>query len=166
MIDIDPGESSNFDDVLVLARLHRTALDHLGVKAMPKVTGKRGIQIWVPVADGYTFDETRAWVERLSACDRRRRCPRWSAGSGKWPSAVAASDSTTRRTQSTRHSSHRSARGPSPARPCPYRSLGTSSTTRTCDPTDGRSAPSGIALPRSGDPLAPLIGLQQRLPDL
>ena len=55
-----------FDDVLVLARLHRTALEHLGVRAVPKVTGKRGIQIWVPVADGYTFDDTRAWVEPLS----------------------------------------------------------------------------------------------------
>ena len=32
MIDIDPGESSTFDDVLMLARLHRTALDHLGVR--------------------------------------------------------------------------------------------------------------------------------------
>ena len=30
------------------------------------MTGKRGIQIWVPVADGYTFDDTRAWVEQLS----------------------------------------------------------------------------------------------------
>ena len=36
MIDIDPGESSNFDDVLILARLHRTALDHVGVKAIRK----------------------------------------------------------------------------------------------------------------------------------
>ena len=32
MIDIDPGDKSTFDDVLVLARLHRTALDHLGVE--------------------------------------------------------------------------------------------------------------------------------------
>ena len=147
MIDIDPGESSNFDDVLILARLHRTALDHVGVKAIPKVTGKRGIQIWVPVADGLTFDKTRAWVERLSRVVGDV-CPRWSVGSGKWPSAVDASDLTTRRTQSTRHSSRRSAPGPSPARPYPYRSLGRSSTIRTCYPTDGRSAPSGIALPR------------------
>ena len=28
--------------------------------------GQRGIQIWVPVAERYTFDETRAWVEKLS----------------------------------------------------------------------------------------------------
>jgi bifunctional non-homologous end joining protein LigD len=66
MIDIDPGAKSTFDDVLVLARLHRTALEHLGVDACAKVTGKRGIQIFVPVADGYTFTDTREWVERLS----------------------------------------------------------------------------------------------------
>ena len=66
LIDIDPGASSTFDDVLVLARLYRTALDHLGLLARPKVTGKRGVQIWVPVRRGYTFDDTRAWVEQLS----------------------------------------------------------------------------------------------------
>ena len=66
MVDIDPGTSSSFSDVVVLAKLHRTALDHVGVEACAKVTGSRGIQIWIPVADHYGFDDTRAWVERLS----------------------------------------------------------------------------------------------------
>ena len=66
LIDIDPGSRSSFEDVLVLARLYRTALDHLGVAAMPKVTGQRGVQIWVPVRPGYTFDDTRGWVETVS----------------------------------------------------------------------------------------------------
>jgi bifunctional non-homologous end joining protein LigD len=66
MIDIDPGEDTSFDDVLVLARLHRTALDHLGVVGRPRVSGRRGIQISIPLAQGYTFDQTRGWVERLS----------------------------------------------------------------------------------------------------
>jgi bifunctional non-homologous end joining protein LigD len=66
LIDIDPGPATSFDDVLVLARLYRVALEHLGVAAMPKVTGQRGVQIWVPVRAGYSFDDTRAWVEKLS----------------------------------------------------------------------------------------------------
>ena len=66
MIDIDPGEDSTFDDVLVLARLHRTAMEHLELKAMPKVSGQRGLQIWVPIEERYTFEQTRAWVEKLS----------------------------------------------------------------------------------------------------
>jgi bifunctional non-homologous end joining protein LigD len=66
LIDIDPGTSTTWDEVLVLARLHRTALGHLHVRAQPKLTGRRGLQIWIPVADGLTYDDTRMWVERLS----------------------------------------------------------------------------------------------------
>jgi bifunctional non-homologous end joining protein LigD len=67
LIDIDPGDNTTWDEVLVLARLFRTALEHLGVRAYPKVTGKRGIQVWVPVEQGrYTYRDTLVWVERLS----------------------------------------------------------------------------------------------------
>jgi bifunctional non-homologous end joining protein LigD len=66
LIDLDPGEATSWEDVLVLARLHRTALDHLGLAARAKLTGRRGIQIWVPVIRGPDFAATRAWVERLS----------------------------------------------------------------------------------------------------
>jgi bifunctional non-homologous end joining protein LigD len=66
LIDIDPGTDTSWEDVLVLARLHRAALEHLGVLARPKLTGRRGVQIWVPIAPGPSFEETRAWVEELS----------------------------------------------------------------------------------------------------
>jgi bifunctional non-homologous end joining protein LigD len=46
--------------------LHRTALDHLGVRSCAKLTGQRGIQIWIPIAPGPSFDETRDWVEGVS----------------------------------------------------------------------------------------------------
>jgi len=66
LIDIDAGADTSWDDVLVLARLHRTALEHLGVRAEPKVTGHTGIQIWVPITRGPTYEDTRKWVEQLS----------------------------------------------------------------------------------------------------
>ena len=66
LIDIDPGPDTTWDEVLVLARLYRSALEHLGVKGRPKVTGKRGIQVWVPIHRGPTFEDTREWVESLS----------------------------------------------------------------------------------------------------
>ncbi len=66
LIDIDPGEKTTWDDVLTITRLYETALKHLKVTALPKVTGKRGIQIWVPVEPIYTYRETSAWVEALS----------------------------------------------------------------------------------------------------
>ena len=66
LIDLDPGEATDWEELLTLARLHRTALEHVGVTARAKVTGRRGIQIWIPIVPGYSFDETRAWVETLS----------------------------------------------------------------------------------------------------
>ncbi len=66
LIDIDPGPGTSWDDVLVLARLHRVALRHLDVVGQPKVTGQRGIQIWIPIAAGPSFEETRSWTEQLS----------------------------------------------------------------------------------------------------
>jgi bifunctional non-homologous end joining protein LigD len=66
LIDLDPGGTTKWPDLLTLARLHRTALEHVGVLARPKLTGRRGIQIWIPIKPGPSFDETRAWVEQLS----------------------------------------------------------------------------------------------------
>jgi bifunctional non-homologous end joining protein LigD len=66
LIDIDPGANTTWDEVLMLARLYRTALQHLELTGLPKVTGKRGIQVWIPVRRGYAFDDTRGWVEQLS----------------------------------------------------------------------------------------------------
>lgn len=66
LVDIDPGDRTTWDDLLVLARLYRTALDHLGVRGFPKVTGQRGVQIWIPIGPAYTFAQTRDWVGGLS----------------------------------------------------------------------------------------------------
>jgi bifunctional non-homologous end joining protein LigD len=66
LIDVDPGESTTWEEVLTLTRMYRTALEHLDVVGVPKTTGKRGLQVWVPVRRGYTFEDTRSWVEQLS----------------------------------------------------------------------------------------------------
>jgi len=67
LIDIDPGPQTTWDQTLTLARLYRTALGHLGVRAYPKLTGSRGVQAWIPVEAGvYSYEATSDWVETLS----------------------------------------------------------------------------------------------------
>jgi bifunctional non-homologous end joining protein LigD len=67
LIDIDPGTATTWEETLLLARLYRTALEHLGVRAYPKLTGSRGIQAWIPVERGrYAYADTSNWVEKLS----------------------------------------------------------------------------------------------------
>ena len=65
-IDIDPGTKTTWDETLTLARLYRTALEHLGVRGYPKTTGKRGIQVWIPIERGVHVPDTSDWVEKLS----------------------------------------------------------------------------------------------------
>jgi bifunctional non-homologous end joining protein LigD len=165
MIDIDPGESSNFDDVLVLARLHRTALDHVSVKAMPKVTGKRGIQIWVPVADGLTFDDTRAWVERLSrvVADVVPEMISWEWEVAKRGGRI--------RLDYTQNAINKTLVAPFSTRPVAGAPVSVPIAWDELDDPDLRPdrwtiRTIGDRLTSKGDPLAPLIGLQQRLPSL
>ena len=66
LIDIDPGTKTTWEETVTLAKLYRTALGHLGVRGYPKTTGKRGIQVWIPIEPKYTFRETSDWVEKLS----------------------------------------------------------------------------------------------------
>jgi bifunctional non-homologous end joining protein LigD len=66
LVDIDPGEQTKWADVVTLAQLYRTALEHMKVRGFPKVTGQRGIQIWIPIEPRPSFTETREWVEKLS----------------------------------------------------------------------------------------------------
>jgi bifunctional non-homologous end joining protein LigD len=70
VIDVAPAPGGTFDDVVVIARLFRSALDHLGVTGRPKVDGESGIEVWVPAAPGPSLADVRAWADQL--CDAVR----------------------------------------------------------------------------------------------
>lgn len=66
LIDLELDGTTGWDDLLALARLHCSAFDHLGLRAHPLLTGSRGLQLWIPVAAGPSFDDIRAWTDELS----------------------------------------------------------------------------------------------------
>jgi bifunctional non-homologous end joining protein LigD len=163
MIDIDPGTKTSFDDVVLLARLFRTALDHLGVLGRPKVTGKRGIQIWVPIASGYTFDDTRAWIEQISR-----------AVGGTVPDLVSwkwhkSDRSGLARLDYTQNAINRTLVAPYSARPAPGAPASVPLQWDELDDPDLRPDRWTIRsvierLDGVGDPFADLLGLEQELP--
>ena len=165
MFDIDPGASSSFDDVVLLARMHRTALEHVGVRGMPKVTGRRGLQIWVPVATGSSFDDTRAWVERVS-----RLVAETVPDLVSWEWEVAKRGGRIR-LDYTQNAINKTLVAPFSTRPAAGAPVSVPISWDELDDPELRPdrwtvATIGERLARVGDPLAPLIGLQQRLPAL
>jgi bifunctional non-homologous end joining protein LigD len=162
-IDIDPGPENTFEDVVLLARLYRTALDHLGVTGMPKVTGRRGIQIWVPVRPGYTFDDTRTWVERVS---RAVGATVPDLVSWAWQKKDRAGRA---RLDYTQNAINKTLVAPYSPRPAPGAPVSVPIAWGELD--DPALAPDrwtlrtvGDRITDAGDPLAPLVGMHQELP--
>ena len=163
MIDVDPGTATTWEDTLTLTRLYRTALEHLGVLGCPKVSGRRGIQIWVPVRDGYTFDQTRAWVETISR-----------AIGGVVPDLVSWEWQTERRggkarLDYTQNAINKTLISPFSTRAAAGAPVSVPITWEELDDPELRSDRWTVhtvidRLESIGDPLAGLIGLQQELP--
>ena len=59
VIELDPPSRVRRADMLVVARLYRAALEHLGVTARPMLTGAHALSIWVPT-DGRASDDWTA----------------------------------------------------------------------------------------------------------
>ena len=62
--DLDPMGAS-FEDVLIVARHVRAALGALGLTGYPKTSGATGVQIYVPVERGWSYDQVRDFVGTL-----------------------------------------------------------------------------------------------------
>jgi bifunctional non-homologous end joining protein LigD len=165
LVDIDPGPSTDFEDALVLARLYRTALEHLGVEGAPKVTGKRGLQIWIPVASGYSFDDTRAWVEGVS---RAVGSTVPELISWEWEKSKRQGKA---RLDYTQNAINKTLIAPFSTRPAPGAPVSVTLEWDELEDPDLRpdrwtigTVPDRLA--QAGDPMARLIGVQQRLPKL
>lgn len=66
VVDLDPAQGATFADVVMVAKVVKAGLDHLGLTGFAKTTGKRGIHIYIPVERRYTFEETRRFTEKLA----------------------------------------------------------------------------------------------------
>jgi bifunctional non-homologous end joining protein LigD len=165
LVDIDPGPSTTWDETLTMARLFRVAMQQLDLVARAKVTGQRGIQIWIPVRPGYTFRETSDFVEALSRTVGRV-VPElvswnWTKSDRK---GLARLDYTQNQVNKTLVApySMRPAAGAPVSVPIEWDEL-----------DDPRLAPNRwtirdvlARLKKSGDPFVALVGVEQDLPEL
>ncbi len=63
--DLDPFPPITFDDVLAAARHVNAVLDALGLRGYPKTSGATGMQIYIPVEPGYTYQQVRDFVGKV-----------------------------------------------------------------------------------------------------
>lgn len=82
--DLDPMAPAAFEEAMALAAHVKVLLDGLGLTGYPKTSGATGVQIYVPIAAGYGYDDTRALAGRMGEllvqADRERTTMDWSVG--------------------------------------------------------------------------------------
>jgi len=59
VFDLDPTDTSNFMHVLQMASYMKEVLLEVGLIAYPKTSGATGLQLYIPILQKYTYDDTR-----------------------------------------------------------------------------------------------------------
>jgi bifunctional non-homologous end joining protein LigD len=66
VVDLDPAQGATFPQVVQVARVLKSALDHLELKGVLKTTGQSGLHIYIPIERRYTLEQSRGFVEKLA----------------------------------------------------------------------------------------------------
>ena len=62
-LDLDPGDGTPFARVLDVARWVHDELEKLGVPAVPKTSGSRGLHVYIPLPPGTSYESGRLFCE-------------------------------------------------------------------------------------------------------
>ena len=65
IIDLDPVEHT-FEQVIEVACVTKNILDEIGVKAYPKTSGSSGMHIYIPLKEGYTYEDSKEFGRKLA----------------------------------------------------------------------------------------------------
>jgi len=63
IFDLDPMENTDFEDARKVALALKNLLDREGLISFPKTSGSTGIQIYVPIACKYTYEQVREFAK-------------------------------------------------------------------------------------------------------
>ena len=66
VFDCDPGEGANILDCARVALMLRDVLHELGLDSLVKVSGSKGLQVYVPLNSSVTYDETQPIAKALA----------------------------------------------------------------------------------------------------
>ena len=66
IIDIDPSEKNDYDDVIDVALAVKAVLDKAGIPGSCKTSGATGMHVYIPLGAKYTYDEVRVFAEIIA----------------------------------------------------------------------------------------------------
>jgi bifunctional non-homologous end joining protein LigD len=79
VFDLDPGEPADISDCAEVALLLRGMFEQLGLESFAKTTGSKGLQVYVPLNSGVTYEQTKPFARQVAELLE-----------SKWPERVTA----------------------------------------------------------------------------
>lgn len=66
VFDLDPGPPAGVLETVDVALRVRAILDQLGLRSYPKTSGRKGLQVYLPLNEPTTYDETRGFAHAVA----------------------------------------------------------------------------------------------------
>jgi bifunctional non-homologous end joining protein LigD len=73
VFDLDPGEDAHLLSCIEVAMLVRRTLDKLSLQAFPKVSGSKGLQLYIPLNSAETYSTTQPFARTVAQLLEKER---------------------------------------------------------------------------------------------
>jgi len=165
--DFDPGPPAGVAECIRVALRVRALLDDMGLRSFPKVSGGKGLHLYVPLNTPVTFDRTkpfaRAIAQTLERDDPKRITSKMRKDLRKNKVFVDWSQNDKHKTTVCAYSL-RARERPTVSMPVSWEELEEAATRRRFDALVFEAADALARVEESGDPFEPVLTLKQKLP--
>jgi bifunctional non-homologous end joining protein LigD len=66
VFDLDPGPPAGILDTVTVALRIRDVLEHLNLRSWPKTSGRKGVQVYLPLNTGVPYEEARPFAHAIA----------------------------------------------------------------------------------------------------
>ena len=167
--DLDPGEGADIFTCVEVALLLKELFGGLGLESFPKVSGSKGIQIYVPLNTDVTYDVTQPFAKSVAELFERQHPKLVVSAMSKALRKKKVMIDWSQNHQSKTTVSVYSMRGkrdePFVSMPLTWKEISKAQATRDREPLDFTPAEALQRLKKVGDLFAPVLTLKQKLPE-
>ena len=168
VFDLDPGPPADLVTCCRVALLVRELLDGMGLESFAKVSGSKGLQLYVPLnAPGVTYDETKAFARAVAEALEREH-PRLVVSNMK--KSLRTGKVLVDWSQNDEHKttvcvySLRAKDAPTVSMPVTWKTVGSAARKKDASALVFRAPDALSRVRRTGDLFAPVLTLRQALP--
>ena len=167
--DLDPGEGSDIFTCIEVALILKDVFDGLGLESFPKVSGSKGIQIYVPLNTDVAYDATQPFAKSVAELLAKQHpklvVSAMSKALRKKKVMIDWSQNSQSKTTVCVYSMRAKRDEPFVSMPLTWREISRAQTSKDRDALYFTPAEAVRRLKKTGDVFAPVLTLKQKLPE-